>query len=197
MATIKLTTAMRESICKAMLRHAFLKRWEELCEKKAEFASEIYQAAFPEADRTMMQQLPKGWLPEEDSLKIACGSSYFSFSVSGFFSVNRLTEGHKTERVRVPYHCKHSPVLALDVAHPMAIKAQKIHDAAQDFRKEVERAWSSSLNAVNSCSTVNRLGELWPESRPFLPKEAPKPQLPALPIAALNTMLQLPVEEGA
>lgn len=58
MATIKLTTAMLESICKAMLRHAFLERWKELCQKKAELASEIYQSAFPEADRMIMQQLP-------------------------------------------------------------------------------------------------------------------------------------------
>lgn len=197
MATIKLTTAMRESICKAMLRHAFLERWEELVVQKRELCKEIYETAFRKEERTEMERLPHGWLPTRDGLQIAVGSSYLSFSVSGWFSVSRLTEGSEKKSVRVPNHSKDGAVLLLDVADPLAIKAQRLHDATQDFRKDVERAWSASFNAVSKCSTVNRLRELWPESEPFLPKEQPKPQLPALPIAALNTMLQLPAEERA
>lgn len=197
MATIKLTTAMRESICKKMLKHAFHERWEELVARQRELTSEIYQEAFPKVDRSMMQQLPEKWLPTRSSLQIAVGSSYMSFSVNGWFSVSRLTEGRESESVRVPHHSAYGAVLALDVASPLAIKAQRLHDAIQDFRKEVDRAWNASMNAVSKCSTVNRLRELWPEAEPFLPKEQPRPQLPALPIAALNTMLQLPIEEGA
>lgn len=94
-------------------------------------------------------------------------------------------------RIAPAYH-----VLLAD--NPLTAEFHAIHELQQQYNSDLDNLRQSVRAAVKSVTTTEKLLKVWPECAELLPTEvAPKPQLPALPVADLNAMIGLPSEGGA
>jgi hypothetical protein len=204
MASIRLTTEIREEITVAMLRHKFSAELAELVADRAAFALAVYNDLYKPADRKRIADMPKDWLPTSSDIKYRCGHSYESTPFDGRFygglnsSLPKAKEAAKA--IHMSFASKHvrTCVSSYDANHKLSIRHTELQARFKDISDRHSTAKSQVKAALARASTTGRLIELWPEVAPFCkPYEAAAPSLPMIRTAALNAMLDLPVSEAA
>lgn len=171
MSTVRLTNYIRETVLARLLKHAFEAREKALEKDKHAFARQVYDAIYPAAIQKAMKALPKGYLPTDGDLKVSFDGKYTHV----YFGESRLVaKCHEYNAAKV-------------------FEPKKIEDA---LKAEKSKAKSSAEAALNSCTTVKKLIEVWPEVEPFVKDFATTSQSRALalPIKELNKSLGLPPE---
>jgi hypothetical protein len=183
---MRLTNYDREQICNAALNGAFKPRFEALALAEHDLAIAGYESVFPADVRKQAGKMPKGWLRLD-----AC----LSFNVGGFdMRLNVRGDG-----VPVPYdggYCRRLGTITGDLA-------DKIHAHFADVDKlkaERDTAKRALTAMLQSCSTLKRLQEEWPEGEPYWSALAAKANVPGLPaprVQEINAMLGLTAAEAA
>lgn len=196
MASEKLTVAMRESIAREMIKHRFCKEAAKLVKERAALARAVYDDLYKAKDRKLIESLPKGWLPESSSIRVRFAESYEEIEFSGH-NYNFKAYLLKPEPVLLPLAWKHrnSCVASYDAGHRLSIRHAELTAKTNELFKRIYEAEAQIDGALDSVTTTGKLREVWPEAAPFVAKyEKPaSPKLPAIPVASLNAMLNLPV----
>ncbi|WP_398471525.1 Nmad5 family putative nucleotide modification protein [Tardiphaga sp.] len=205
--SLRLTNDIREQISIAVLRHRFSAEVGALMQQRAAFADDIYNDVYRKADREKIDALPDGWLPKSVSVSAQFGETgrgYHQIEFTGRFSgmLNKLKpEGQKSlndmaRRVLVKH--QHSCWKVYEASHKLAIRHDKLRDAVSDLESRVRVCEKQVEQALNSVTTAAALVKAWPEVAPFVAAIIPEERKAvALPVAALNEALKLPVKKAA
>jgi hypothetical protein len=196
-ASVKLTDAIREKICRAMLAHRFGNEAQSICMQYHQLAHSLYLRLYAPKVRAQMDALPEGWLPTERTFPVQLGGEYWEADLR-FDAVG----GRRRSGLELPGFNRHRfldrdarqsrVLLQLEAADAFAIEYERIRAIECDFcerRADAERQIEAALSAVSS---TGRLREFWPEAMPFVDRCIPTVvRLPAPPVASLNAMLGL------
>ena len=196
MASIRLTTFMRENILKDALAYRFNDDIAALAAERAAFAQALYEDIYSEADRKKMASLPKGWLPEVNQVGA-------DFSTSGQRNEVIPFNGHmhgplyvSSEPVkrRVIERDRYSISKSYEGSHPLAIRYGELYAKEAGLTEAYRAAKNQAHAALAEGSTTGKLKQLWPEIAPFVARfEKEDARLPVVPLANLNEMFRLPV----
>lgn len=172
MEHIRLTNYMRDRIMESLLYKRFDGEKKQLVKDQAEFAVRLYQVLFPEWKR--MASLPRGWMPE---------SRYFNVRIRG--------ERHRLElKADFRFPCDDRERNLQDEALINEFKLLNERVVKHDDDKAAARQQGRAM--LHSVTTVKKLLEVWPEVKPFLPKDlANITTALALPVPSLNVMFRL------
>ena len=206
MASVRLTVAMRENICRRLLRHRYSARVLDLIERQKVFAADVLADLWTPEERQLLDSLPAGWVPKVTHLGVKLGgqdSSYVSINLDGSYAITSglsfvRPEGHSYEHqsVRVPYNANNACIRRYDPNHPLAQRYELLSQERSRLSEEIARTKKIVEAQLEEYSTVQSLLKNWPEVEPFLGKYLTPPvRLPALPNQHLNELLDLPVKD--
>lgn len=206
MKSVPLTEAMREKIIEAMIVHRFTADVEALFSDRATLADQIYKDLYKAGDRARMEELPNGWLPEAESLRVKFGDErdgYDDIQFTGrmfYHGWSIFSRNHEAPRAkrRVADRHKDGCAKAYDPSHKRVAQWRAIKDQEEALRAQIEEVRREIKGALSSIGTTARLLQAWPEAAPFLAAfEKRVAVVPAIPVADLNAKLGLPVEGEA
>lgn len=206
----RLTNDYRRQLLVAITRRTYQPKFEELLQEGKELADRVYNSVYPKKDRELMESLPSGWVPESDCVALNMDGElrciYWNGSLFGPYAwkaVDRMP--HPFDRPndlerRIAY--KHiwgrGRAQLKENAEEIRKDLIEFNDKLENLRDEYFDAWRRAEAVLNSVSTVGKLLKIWPEIAEFVPEEwycPRKANLPSLPIAQLNEILDLPPEE--
>lgn len=181
----RLTNWDREQICNAAISAAFTPRFAAQKEAESALATEAYETVFPADVRKQAARMPKGWLHLDNCLR---------FNVNGMdLHLDVIGDG-----LPVPYdrvYCSRLGTITGDLADRIIA-----HFGAKDeLKAERDRAKRSLMALLQTCSTLKKLQQEWPEGEPFWSALAAKEREPGLPaplVNDINKMLGLPTREA-
>lgn len=181
MTSVRLNLQIRDKILQRMLEHAFGKRDKKLAADKTALGNEVYSDLYPTYIRKRMAALPEGYLPESRSQAVAFAGQVTVVLWNG---LRRVAEA------RSSYH----PAKAYDAVHVFTKRFFSLERESSRLKEERAKAESAARAALNSCSTVKKLLEIWPEAKPFVSDFAAPPEVRALTLSIkdLNAQLGLP-----
>jgi hypothetical protein len=187
--SVRLTNAMREIICRELLKQRFEAEEEAFLNDRMDFADRCYDAAFTPEEREIMSKLPDGYMPARSEIV---------FGFGGEWHVLRFRNAKK-----VPYADSNSwyfDRFAFGVTSPMTREWAAHLDRKSSLQKKKDEAKTKIMAILCGVSTVKSLLKTWPEVAPWLPASAidASTNLPAIPVAEVNAMLNLkPVKKAA
>lgn len=198
----RLTNDIRRAIADAMIKHRFSDEAADLIADQRAFALAVYDDIYKRKDRDAMAALPDGWLPTIDRISVFFGGQKTVLNLNGTFWVASdfeiLRPAVESVERRVPFsHWSERKAHAYDAGHRLSERFSKIESRMQKFVEDCRAANRQVLGALGKAGTIKSLCAAWPEATPFCaPFDAARPQLPAVPVAQLNRMLGLPVEDA-
>ncbi len=170
----KLTVRLRGEILENVLSTTFKDRIEALREKKRKVADTVYRDVLGKKNITLMESLPKGFLPERDEVRVA---------VDGDFLHLPLGEPRRVISEKAGYNAwknyTHDSVIGKQILEVRAAEG-KLNEDYTSLR-------SKAQTILNSVTTVKSLLATWPEVSQFLPANPDVvANLPAIPVEELN-----------
>lgn len=211
MASKRLAVWMKEQIQARLLEHAFSIKIMDLIADQAAFARRVYDDVVPPAMQVRLEELPDGWVPQVTQVSVQFGDESrnvsqidFSGRIGVFDAIARgLSSGdsQSIERItrRIPYRMRDSVVKVYEVGSKLQRDWEDLVNRRVELSTKIKDAEKVIEGTLDSFTTVNALINGWPEVEPFAAKYRAEPpsQLPAVPRATLNSMLDLPAEETA
>lgn len=207
----RLTNDYRRQLLVAITRRTYQPKFEKLLREGKELADRVYDSIYTVKDRELMASLPAGWLPECDCVALNMSNGelhciYWNGSLFGPYAwkaVDRMPypfdRPNDVER-RIAY--KHIWGRGRAQLKENVEETEKdligFNGKLEDLRNEYFNAWRRAEAILNSISTVGKLLKIWPEIAEFVPEEwycQRNANLPSLPIAQLNEILDLPPED--
>lgn len=207
----RMTKDTRESMARAIVKHAYAKKAEALVERHTALFDRVYDFAYSGEVRKAMDVLVKAEpdaLPKQVYLTVNVGGLSIDIGAAFTFTPARIGTLASAKNPRSHY------VLACHQRYNCRIsipdgdqKDPKLHEDirqyADDFSaltNECSRAYSEAKAALDSFSTTKRLREGWPEVLPVIEHLLPSEEragLPAVQVDKLNDKFGLPPEEVA
>lgn len=187
----RLTNDIRTAICDAAVSHAFDPRFAEMMKVEEALAREAYETVFTAEERKKASAIPANWLRYDACLR---------FNVGGqSITLNLVEPG-----VPVPYRPKAGKghggygcnILGVIQHGDLCDRIQKHAQAVETYKEERRAAQRSVSAMLMAVTTTKRLREVWPEGLQFFvafEDETARPQLPALRVDEINSMLGLSV----
>jgi len=198
MGNQRLTTAIRESIRTALLRHRFEAERATLVAEGAALAAQIYDACWSRKDTQLMATIPEGWMPRVSEFRVEVAGAVANCDLSGDFRVRHSVFESIEDVYRSVPSCKKYGVLQVFDAGSRIAKAHEQHARkVTDFQERFAAAYTQVSGALASYSNTKLLVAGWPEAAPFVRPITPAIPLPAVPVKQLNKLLNLPVREAA
>lgn len=154
MGATRLTKFMRSKVLERLVDHAFKDRRKGIVAMRYDLGDLVYADLYPTKDRAAMAKLPAGFLPEQDAVQVTFGGQWYNIC---FRKVVRVAVSHSSGRSR-----------DYPSDHMFADMQSEISKHTSDLRADEELARAEAKAALNSCSTVKQLLELWPEVEPFV-----------------------------
>lgn len=204
MASTRLTKDMRVAIRDNAIRHRFGPDVADLVRDFRDLAEAVYNETYGSI-RSRMEELPDGWMPTTGSMSVQLGATYTSLNFDGDFPSRQYTsDTHNLVGLqgdikdiwrRVPDAKKGTCHNSFDARHELSTRHDILRHAAGGLNDLVAKTKRDLYSALDNFTTVEKLLEGWPEIQPFTVgvTPAPKTTLPAVPVAALNSALGLPV----
>lgn len=204
MTSRRLTTAMRGVICENAIIHRFSPDVKKLVDQFRDLADEAYEKTYGGISGQMIA-LPKGWLPQVATCSYRFGSEYVGLKFSGSFASRYHSsptialaplQGEISDIWRLVPSDKNGQCHAtFDARDELSIIYAMLQDTSATLNNLVVATRRDLIVTLEKFTTVEKLLEGWPEIEPFTVgvTPAPKTNLPAVPVAALNTLLGLPV----
>lgn len=201
----RLINDIRNDIRHGVLAHRFKPAIVALELEQMELAKTVYEDFFKASDRKTMYGLPNGWLPEQTHIQIKVGSEIIRLNFNGSFATRHSTYDEMSSFVSRDIKDVHKRWMDKHTNGIVKVygnaPGDRIGYAVHQWlrlidatNEEIKQARIKTGAALGNFFTIAKLIEEWPEIAPFIPaKSAPPPQLPALPVASLNSMLGLPV----
>ena len=190
MPSVRLTNFDREDIRDRALKAAFETRNVDLAHREHALAKEAYEAVIPADERAKAAKLPENWLRRDPCLGFNVAGATVRLETGGEgFPVPFAPKG--TQKGSYDCHNRLGVIPAGDLADRiMSLMADK------EMLKEERRKARSALQAMlASINTTSKLGETWPEGRPFfghLEAARDKAAVPSVRVAEVNNLLGIP-----
>lgn len=163
----RLTKYQIERAMERLLEHRFKEERDAVQARLSAVGDAVYEIAFPEAQRRRMDALPKGWLPEVDSVRFQVGDAGVRCSS---LSASR----------RVPDSRSCGVLLVVSPTDPVALDYESA-DRDEKSLNEDQRALRRELRVLYQFTTLPKLRDAWPEAVQFFAvDEPPTPNLPAV-----------------
>lgn len=207
MATVKLNTDIRSRVKVRLLRHRFSEEVQALAGDFLLFAEAVY-ADVCKDDLPMLQDgvLRPGMLPVISSLGVQFGPGsgyqpiYFNGNDLGSELRMCMPERYSFPSTMrpIPHNLSQGCAKRYENVHPLSDRYFELRSRKDELGRRRSAAEHQIDLALQKATTVAKLVELWPEVRPFVADmldAPPPPPLPAIPVAALNKTLDLPVDE--
>ena len=199
---MKLTKSMREKTIRKLINHAFEDRVMDWIGESKEFAEQVYRDVY-DKNLKLMQELPAGWLPLRKSIKVQFAETftwiYFGGGLdSGLGIPTELSRARgklELESKIIPYAHIHDAAKVFSATDQLSKRFQVLVDQRDDLIKEIRKAEDDAWAVLNSCSTMKKLLDAWPEIEPFVLEASAKSNLPDIPRSTLNSEFKLPVGE--
>ena len=192
----KLTTNMRDTIVENALKKAGIyAKQREYAERRKLWAEKVADesvggpdavAILAEANKKVAKIVAS--LPEQLRTDVTIGPSegWIYASFGGMRTSVREWDGTRPAKSG----------LMLSADHPLTIEFETLEAERKELSNRKDKLKYDVRAIISSVTTVNRLTAVWPESVELLPAvAAPKMQLPAVQIEAINAAIGLPSEE--
>lgn len=200
----RLTNTIRDAISQDVLAHRFRAPVLERLAEARVLGDEVYAYLYPPSMLEKMRALPQQYFRTNDHIKTyALGERidiYFGsyiWNLKGYHAIE--TSKRKTED-RIIAQC-HYPEYSncLDLSPELRAKVENLVQQRERHNEAYNLAHSQLNASLSAIGTINNLIKLWPEVEPFckvwMEDSVKKPQLPAIPVASLNAMLDLPTDK--
>lgn len=189
---MRLTNQLREQIISDIVDALTTKEETTLKKRESALGIQCYNHLFTKRQRDIMNELPRGWLPEDTCLQ---------FNVGGM-AVSLTTD----KPVRVPFRqdvsvdetvgtyrsgCKRLGNIADE---ELKQKFLGLHSDQEALKVKVRKMRTDTKAMLDSVQTYAQLEKNWPEGKKFYGKYKPKhgdSQLPAIRVQELNKTLGL------
>ena len=169
---MRLNSEIRNQIIRSLVTKTFEPKEEELLKKRTALGDDFWRMAYTDRQRRSMRQLPKGFFPLQDTIRVT------------------ILDHGNYDHVRM----SKPRLLAFDQGHRTPIGVEPDSDLGKRYlrlireeealRGEKRKAINQARQILASVSTPKRLIEIWPEVAPFIP-EIQKP----------NTDLSIPIKD--
>lgn len=177
--SMKLSAHLRQRIAATVMRDTLGKREKALSKEETRLALAVLKRHCGKSF-SMLAEAPEGFFEKQGSI---------SLNVAG-----RHTQLHYGSAQRAPFSADSwKRVLNLGVDDELGAKIIALQDAQKDLAAQKERVAAQSMAVLGSVSTVERLLEVWPTVKKFIPAEALEERartLPAVLVANLNATIQ-------
>lgn len=203
----RITNSLADSVASAMIRHAFTERVDILGRRGRIFANDVYNDIFDAPTRRKMAALPEGWMPTAGQISVKFGDHGAGVAVLNLDGhhpwakrfgggLPLASQAPPPPAWRVPWSTNKSILKVYDLDHPLAHRWEEFCAQRADLQKAIEDAERSIKATLHSFTTVNAVLKQWPEAEPFLRRyvETKPDQLPDIPRARLNSILDLPID---
>jgi len=181
----RLIRALRDDICENVRNSLFVNELAEIEKRKEEFGDKFFDkhVATPE-QYEIMKQLPASFFVNQAFINCIIHAS----PDGGCYTRSQLRMSRDR---RIPaFASRYSSVTAVDSELYEAL--QKLEQEEHELRQQLINALNEVRKILLSISTVNKLVEIWPEGKQFIPAEAFSTGtrgVPALLVANLNAVL--------
>ena len=167
-----------------------------------------YDHLYNAEERTLINTAPAGFFAKVAALRTSVGGQWHTLRAKGEdFGVcsYALHQEQKDELSVLPgvlvaaIHDGGSPAALQWLADAPGLPQDIVAHAVllETLKATVQGAEKQAQHALRSFPTVERARREWPEVAPFLPKGSIPSNLPAVAVADLNALFELPAEEGA
>lgn len=209
MTNHKLIKSDRDAIRHRLLRHRYEDQVLAFMSELQRLADRFYEASFSRGDKIAIAECPEGWLPTIKSVKIRVAGTDVEFQgdVSFYYIYRHINASHDTVRRalsmipqgqrpegktwRVPA-CRQGSFLGVfDGDDKLAQDYEVLRGNLEDLVKEISTTKMEIDAVLRKSSTSASLIKAWPEIKEIVEDVLGSPQVPALPIEALNTRLGL------
>jgi hypothetical protein len=201
MASVKLTNDMRDSIIRGIIEDKYRDRMDELTQRFAEFSNRMYAKCFSNTTIKKINDLPKGWLPEENDFLVEIAGQVIQLTFDGYFARQRtaLNQSNSIDwdqrpTKRFPTNKTRGVIKTFDGGSSVHAEYQQIEYDLEKLNEEVATLKNELRGVLYSCSTSKRLLDTWPEIEPYLKDlhlPIPVSSVPVQTIETLNEKLGL------
>lgn len=216
-ASIRLTNSIRERIGERVLKYKYDQNGtvKEVSAEVASLATAAYNTLYTEKQRTLIDSLPNGWMPESDQIGVKFGFEVTQLSFNGEPSdFARTWDDKKLIKSYLPnirevkkrlacnserYRHGSTIDLVLDHNHDLTSRFNKVQRRVTDFLDSYKKDKLSIKTTLNSFTTAKKLMDEWPEVKPFVLQVLGNTSAPvqstalAISRAELNEKFGLPV----
>jgi len=199
----RLTSDLRTSILTQILKRGFLGRLMEQIKLETDFAKDVYDFLYAE-ELKIVDKVPSRWISEAAFISLMINNEHVSLSWTWGYNngtFNKILSPYQSSITRklppgaASYYAAH----VFDYDDPFAERWERIKDAREKLGTEYRTASAQANTILNNFGTVSKLVKTWPEIEPVVKELLGQPavELPALPIADLNKVFDLPPETKA
>ena len=189
MAKQKLTKAEKIGIINSIVQKAFSKRHDALVKSCSALADEVYEQQFGKAEASVIRALKSrkaaiALIGGVTEVKIQCNheSRRYELCIDGINQIKEGRYGKRAFRGVDMFSLKHARVLFVSPAsnryQPLKLvptgalvaKVQAQREECEKFYRDINAFQRDTYSIVMGCTTAERLIELVPEAKPFIPK---------------------------
>lgn len=185
---MRLTKALQKEILNLVLQQRFEKDISADREENRQLALEVYHHRFDEKERKLMASLPKGWLPETDTILARFGQNEFFGKLP---SPVRITAEYLNRYGGTGF------LLSLNDDHKLSKRYAKYIARHRELAALQRKAQVETATAIRQFSTTQKLVKAWPEIKTIVDKlvEGSEKSQPTTALAVrfdkLNELLKL------
>ena len=185
MASTKLTNLMRDGIHQALMKRAYVERKEDLQERERVLAAALYEHVYEAETQAKMAALPDSFFCQSGVVGAEFNGKFGRLSMRDYKPISYL------------HSRSHTPCLAqFDGDHRLTHGYQQWKKESDQLDEDIRKLEAEARAILNSCTTVKRLCEIWPEVCPLLKElgisiEQEKCLLPAVR-KDMNQLFKLP-----
>jgi len=192
----KLSKNTRERMAKALVRHRYQGRADELLVESAALFDAVYEARYDAPTRSLMGKLeklhPKAFSTANQFMINARGMrvGIGAYAV-GIYALVRWEQNLPNRSVFDRYN-ETAPEELVDRIAEFGLSTKAFDDA-------VKQAYTRALGTINQFGTAKRLAEEWPEAMPIIGELIPTEDrtLPVVQLEAINDEFGLPPSDIA
>ena len=174
---MKLTQDKRRTIARRARDHATDARVEQLRKDEEALALRIYEFRYEDI-AARMNDLPDGWLPVTNTMRVASDRSN-GLEVSQLFPLRSVK--------RIPMHPSDARRFAMN--HKLREEAIRLRAEQESITQDRKDIYDQTLSLLKSVTTLKRLKEVWPDGSQFYEDLEGPGNLPSIPVADLNAKL--------
>ena len=197
--TTRLTIHNKRIITGCILTYRFKKENDNLVRRYRKLAVDIYNDFYSETMRKKMAELPSGWLPLASHFSMSFAGDYTTLYFDGPSFGNDYRHGVKfndtddNTRFLMLDKDRKNAIRYFDAHDKFTTEYRELANLSKDFKESLNAGYTKIQQGFRLSTTVQGLKAKWPEITPFLGDLDTVSLVPALPMAELNSFLELPV----
>ena len=173
----KITKRIKEHVVNAVIaKWGFKEKSDALIEREKKWAADFLKNNLPKGFEKTAKLNPT-WFPTMDHIWLKCGET-----------VQAVLESRPHLRT-ITFDCIRVPAFIQNTLNTDGVKNPFLKEA-MDLVKARDELKESVMMYLNSCSTTDKLVELYPEMKEFLPKDEVPVNAMMLPVQSFGDILR-------